>query len=213
MSYLSTTPSSHIVNIPADGEPKTPGPRGRPRGARTKIRLGEVQVDADTEENPTTDEATAEQYILSHLARHTEAASPRADMSAFADLLPPGALEDQIDRSLEPTGGGSETPSILSRLKKGTPGSCDICGRTETSVWRKLTLGGVDYKVCNGTYCSYLPILRLMSFSMRALPYQVRRDPPVGALGRWQERQEASAWYQTLSSASRRGRRREEEAS
>lgn len=42
------------------------------------------------------------------------------------------------------------TESVLSKLKKGGPGSCDICARTETSVWRKLTLGGEDYRVCNG---------------------------------------------------------------
>jgi hypothetical protein len=43
-------------------------------------------------------------------------------------------------------------PSVLSRLRRGAPGSCDICGRTETSVWRKLTLGNEDHKVCNGMF-------------------------------------------------------------
>ena len=41
---------------------------------------------------------------------------------------------------------------VLSRYKKGPPGSCDICGRIETSVWRKLTLGDIELKVCNGEW-------------------------------------------------------------
>ena len=46
---------------------------------------------------------------------------------------------------------------VLSRYKKGPPGSCDICGRIETSVWRKLTLGDIELKVCNGELASQHP--------------------------------------------------------
>jgi hypothetical protein len=28
--------------------------------------------------------------------------------------------------------------------------ACQNCGRRDTSAWRKLTVNGVDYKVCNG---------------------------------------------------------------
>ena len=78
-------------------------------------------------------------------------------MRSFANLLPEASLGSQINPSLTKSGEPSdetmarvETSSVLSRLKKGVTGSCDICGRTETSVWRKLTLGGEDHKVCNG---------------------------------------------------------------
>jgi hypothetical protein len=54
----------------------------------------------------------------------------------------------------------AESPSVLSRLRKGPPGSCDLCWRTETPSWRKLHLGGETYKVCNreckGTVCDSL---------------------------------------------------------
>ncbi|KAK8853194.1 hypothetical protein IAR55_003896 [Kwoniella newhampshirensis] len=54
------------------------------------------------------------------------------------------------------------TPSVLSRLKQGPPGSCDICMRTETTVWRKLVLGGEDHKVCNacGLYHAKFGVIR-----------------------------------------------------
>ncbi|WVF73080.1 hypothetical protein IAT40_007899 [Kwoniella sp. CBS 6097] len=52
--------------------------------------------------------------------------------------------------------------SVLARLKKGPPGSCDICMRTETTVWRKLSLGTQDLKVCNacGTYHHKFGVIR-----------------------------------------------------
>ena len=95
------------------------------------------------------------------------------DTSTFAGLLPDDAdgstqldpnldldttaLEDQPADGAETAGEGSAgtqviDASVLSRLKKGPPGSCDICGRTETSVWRKLSLGDQDLKVCNGEW-------------------------------------------------------------
>lgn len=167
MAYISPSPSPahNMSGLPGSGEPKTPTPRGRPRGARGRSRLGHSShiPASGSQEIPTTDDAaanTAEQYILSHLAQHNaEGGSPRADISSFADLLPSTSLDSHVDPSLAEPGQSAEdastqinTPSVLSRLKKGLPGSCDICGRTETSVWRKLTLGGEDHKVCNGPY-------------------------------------------------------------
>lgn len=106
---------------------------------------------------------TPEQYILSHLQ----------DSASFSSFYPP-ATED-IDpslRSQDETAGeqraveppqetqhedGDEAArqqadrlSVLSRWKKGGPDSCDICSRTQTSVWRKLVFNGEDLKVCNG---------------------------------------------------------------
>ncbi|RSH91812.1 hypothetical protein EHS25_009182 [Saitozyma podzolica] len=56
----------------------------------------------------------------------------------------------------------AESPSVLSRLRKGPPGSCDLCWRTETPSWRKLHLGGETYKVCNpcGVYWRKCKVLR-----------------------------------------------------
>lgn len=117
--------------------------------------------DGATQNASTIDEAaekTAEQFILSHLAQHNiEANTSSADIGSFADFLPEASLNADIDATLaerdqaiDETSAQMDTPSVLSRLKKGLPGSCDICGRTETTVWRKLTLGGEDHKVCNG---------------------------------------------------------------
>ena len=89
------------------------------------------------------------------------------DTSSFADFLPPSTddLNGHIDPALQGASDNANTtatesglgenteptvPGVLSRWKKGAPGSCDICGRTETSVWRKLTISGEDLKVCNG---------------------------------------------------------------
>lgn len=99
----------------------------------------------------------------------------RLESTSFADFLPAQeALERQAVVSTSQHGDGDafgqsassngqnhelvhvgqgnhDIPlSVLSRLKQGPPGSCDICMRTETTVWRKLVLGGIDHKVCNG---------------------------------------------------------------
>lgn len=145
-------------------DPQTPAPSRRLRNSRGKSRLAQEIDLFDSGNLPSNDEAaanTAEQYILSHLASHSanDQTSARSAMplesTSYADFLPHDSLDSQIDPNLPAPPDDEhplrlDTPSVLSRLKKGAPGSCDICGRTETSVWRKLTLGGEDYKVCNG---------------------------------------------------------------
>ncbi|OXG37400.1 hypothetical protein C359_04770 [Cryptococcus neoformans Bt120] len=111
----------------------------------------------------------------------------RLESTSFADFLPAQeALERQAEGPLSQDGdadafgqsassngqnqelvhvsqGDHDVPlSILSRLKQGPPGSCDICMRTETTVWRKLVLGGIDHKVCNacGLYHSKFGVIR-----------------------------------------------------
>jgi len=65
------------------------------------------------------------------------------------------ALEDMLDGTTraEQSGASAEEQqakeSVFSRWKKGPPGSCDVCGRTETTVWRKLKFGEDNLKVCN----------------------------------------------------------------
>lgn len=54
--------------------------------------------------------------------------------------------------------------NVLAKLRQGGPGSCDICSRTETSVWRKLTLGGEDFRVCNGKSFVSISLSQLSSF-------------------------------------------------
>ena len=162
------------VSVKAPDDTPYPKKRGRPRKSRldcdAQTDTPEV-VQATHEDEQTSsqqqqeDEAsTAEQFILSHLQNG----------STFADFLPQAHAEghhsplhqDLVHESpqLGQDGAGlgegietddrtvPETPSVLSRLKRGAAGSCDICGRTETSVWRKLVLGGEDHKVCNGEY-------------------------------------------------------------
>ncbi|EIW72226.1 hypothetical protein TREMEDRAFT_58387 [Tremella mesenterica DSM 1558] len=70
--------------------------------------------------------------------------------------------ESEMMEVVEGTGQEVGIPSVLSRLKKGPLGSCDICGRTETTVWRKLVLGGQDHKVCNacGLYHTKFGVIR-----------------------------------------------------
>lgn len=143
-------------------------------------RLGqEAQIrPPPMDENNDVADETAE-IILSHLVSHVQAQEVEAQALAAAEaeaLSRPGPLESssfaglpsdseeaEIDPALresktktlaktqaEESKSASDTQSVLSRLKKGPNGSCDICGRTETSVWRKLVLGGEDHKVCNG---------------------------------------------------------------
>ncbi|WRT70262.1 uncharacterized protein IL334_007257 [Kwoniella shivajii] len=110
---------------------------------------------------------------------------PQLDSTSFADFLPAQEeLERQANQQLQTDdtpahpqiqqqqqSNGNTTPasrhksnaeSALARLKKGPPGSCDICARTETTVWRKLTLGDQDLKVCNpcGLYHKKFGVIR-----------------------------------------------------
>ena len=76
--------------------------------------------------------------------------------------------EYDADGTLRPAQGGSGSgsghiavngvdpldPTVLEQLGKGPPGSCEVCSRTQSTVWRKLTVGEEDYRVCNGEYCS-----------------------------------------------------------
>ena len=136
--------------------PATPSPLDQ-------VHIGDATAtgDGSGETDDNVDHArTAEEYIL-HLQNSGQIEQ------AFADFLPPAGqmegieLDHPTDESLTAGGdnagssnvdGQPELPpptSVLSRLKKGPPGSCDVCGRTETTVWRKLVLGGEDHKVCN----------------------------------------------------------------
>lgn len=74
------------------------------------------------------------------------------DEATLATYFREHPLGDALDPSLAGLRAGMESPGVLSRLRKGPPGSCDICRRTETSVWRKLSLNGEDYRVCNGEF-------------------------------------------------------------
>ena len=166
VSQESSSVHPTIGSLP-DSEAKIPVTRGRPRGARGRTHLvNSVRIpdsDGELSQIPTNEEAaesTAQQFILSHLAQHpVDTGVPEPDLTSFANFIPGMSFDTQIDPTLDETGHVTEevrqpvgTPSVLSRLKKGTLGSCDICGRTETSVWRKLTLGGDDHKVCNGAH-------------------------------------------------------------
>jgi hypothetical protein len=81
---------------------------------------------------------------------------PRHDTQSAVDMSTSTAGEAEEEASgqdaVTAAGGSSSTidsPSVISRLRKGPPGSCDLCWRTETPSWRKITLGGETYKVCN----------------------------------------------------------------
>ncbi|ODN94685.1 hypothetical protein L198_04826 [Cryptococcus wingfieldii CBS 7118] len=134
----------------------------------------------------------AEAYILSQLdsqlpphsphehPEHREGEDMRLESESFVDFLPPqdeapSSSAGNTDNVYPPpmstpmarhaslqASASPLAPSVLSRLRQGPPGSCDICTRTETTVWRKLTLGGVDYKVCNacGLYHSKFGVIR-----------------------------------------------------
>ncbi|GMK56552.1 hypothetical protein CspeluHIS016_0303920 [Cutaneotrichosporon spelunceum] len=112
-----------------------------------------------------TSQATQD-YLLSHFAasdasRHTPIT---LDSSSFVALLPQSPLADGHHQTFDSSLGNSlpETPNVMSRFKRGPPGSCDICSRTQTSVWRKLTYEGEELRVCNacGLYHSKFHIPR-----------------------------------------------------
>jgi len=121
-------------------------------------------------------------YLMSHLTEVAESSHPiPLDSSSFAAFMPQppgldptslassapvpqvpqahGQVEVEADPNVhahvhahEHAQAPDPQPNVLSRLRRGPPGSCDICGRTETTVWRKLTLAGEDHKVCNREY-------------------------------------------------------------
>lgn len=111
-----------------------------------------------------TSQATQD-YLLSHFAAGDASRDTPIplDSSSFAALLPPSppghAHHATLDSSLgapaphipdDTSNSLPETPNVMSRFKRGPPGSCDICSRTQTSVWRKLTYEGEELRVCNG---------------------------------------------------------------
>jgi hypothetical protein len=134
----------------------------------------------ESEQQRQQEQAAADQYLLTHLAQHVNAGlsgllpQRPLGMDTFADFLPAGengdgstmgagfeGEEDEGEALVEIEQAAAEPKtSVLSRLKKGPTGSCDICGRTETTVWRKLTLGGEHHKVCNGEYGSASHVCR-----------------------------------------------------
>lgn len=109
-----------------------------------------------------TSQATQD-YLLSHFAGDGSRDTPiPLDSSSFAAFLPqspPAHAHHTLDASLsgpaahitdDASNSLPETPNVMSRFKRGPPGSCDICSRTQTSVWRKLTYEGEELRVCNG---------------------------------------------------------------
>ncbi|KAJ9098495.1 hypothetical protein QFC19_006363 [Naganishia cerealis] len=63
--------------------------------------------------------------------------------------------------------------------------SCQNCGRRDTSVWRKLTVNGVDYKVCNACGLHYQKngVMRPRSLwgDIAAQPRKRRSQRPFGS--------------------------------
>ncbi|KAL1412741.1 hypothetical protein Q8F55_000488 [Vanrija albida] len=162
-----------------------PPPEAGPSNVVGSVASGVgVDVGANVPVAPQTTHAH-DDYLLSHLTNATndgQDAPIHLDSASFAAFLPqsPAAnhtapqlhghdttiesaiAQPAVQEDVTATHGGSTPPNILSRLKRGPPGSCDICGRTQTSVWRKLTLAGEDHKVCNacGLYHAKFGIIR-----------------------------------------------------
>jgi hypothetical protein len=61
--------------------------------------------------------------------------------------------------------------------------ACQNCGRRDTSAWRKLSINGVDYKVCNGMFI-WFSKFRMRScsprHSLRIALSEERRTPGTG---------------------------------
>lgn len=165
---------------------------GRPTEQDTADAVGAAMAHVDAHND----------YLLSHL---TEAAddsrSIPLDSSSFAAFLPTpshssidptslGPLQAQEEPSAQPL--PEQPPNVLSRLKRGPPGSCDICGRTETTVWRKLNLAGEEHKVCNRESPHYSTGARADHCSLWTVSHQVWYHPSARIVGRRQERQEAT---------------------
>ena len=178
-----------------------------PRTTKRKSRLSkqvvpepeEVNDQAEETQDSTLNEADAnetERMILSHL----ENSSSFDFLPTQVDLDPnldPALGENPTQEATEVENEGVDDPmavSAVSRIKKGPPGSCDICGRTETSVWRKLSLGGNDMKVCNGrsTFICYCCMAKKGFLSLRSVSRQIRYHKTTSTLGRRQVAEEAA---------------------
>lgn len=149
----------------ASGTSSTRGTRSFSRG-RSRL-ANEIRLDNEAGPSNTVDstQATAhDDYLLSHLTQAADGsrdAQLPLDSTSFAAFLPPSPHDQAVAQSQPATMEHALTaptqteevaqePNILSRLRRGPPGSCEVCGRTHTSVWRKLTFHGEDLKVCNG---------------------------------------------------------------
>lgn len=177
LMYSSPLQSSGgTTDVSGEGSGTSSGRAGR-SFSRGRSRLAnEIRIDeAGPSSAMDSTQATAhDDYLLSHLTQAADGgrdAQLPLDSSSFAAFLPPSPH----DASVTPTQPATmehalsaqpeEVPqesSILSRLRRGPPGSCEVCGRTHTSVWRKLTFHGEDLKVCNacGLYHAKFGILR-----------------------------------------------------
>jgi hypothetical protein len=71
-------------------------------------------------------------------------------------------------------------------IRTGKPlvtGGCDVCNRTQTTVWRKIAVNGVEKKVCNGE-CPCIASLsgsQNQSRACRISAYQVQQDTTIWA--------------------------------
>lgn len=166
--------SSSSANKAGDQSPAAAQSTARQRAHHRRLlqKLSQVSYPQEPESNHTEEIApTPEQYILSHLQDSSSFSVllPQNENeigNQLTSTLESATADADDDRAgshngtpVTPHIRGAErtrprprefTPSILETLRKGPPGSCDICGRTETSVWRKLPLAGDVLKVCNG---------------------------------------------------------------
>ncbi|OCF38206.1 hypothetical protein I316_00431 [Kwoniella heveanensis BCC8398] len=116
----------------------------------------------------------AQEELERQAGQEQEGQSDLTHETTLDTTIPPAAQAETSSNDHPPPGqeGASESEaassqslaesSVLARLRKGPPGSCDICMRTETTVWRKLSLGSQDLKVCNacGTYHHKFGVIR-----------------------------------------------------
>jgi hypothetical protein len=127
-------------------------------------------------------EMTTEE-LISQLANHDDqdlrdlltshAESEYANQQAIA-----AHMQQQLDSHSNPLDtptqsvGHTQIGDFDGRFKQGPPGSCDICSRTETTVWRKIRHDDQDLHVCNRTSIDHLPLVPQLTISMWNVPYQ-----------------------------------------
>jgi len=117
------------------------------------------------------------EYAAQHISAHLQ-----NQMDNQANPLDTPTHHHHMGHGESSTGHQNMNHQIVN-FKQGPPGSCDICSRTQTTVWRKVNVNGEDLHVCNRESTHLRRRGREANNSVRDVSYQNRSNPPTRTMG------------------------------
>lgn len=164
------------------------GPNAEPEQEHDAFLLSTLATQHEANAHQSLDAAT----FASLLPENGVEVDVEVDQLQHRDSVPPeilpdaSVLPDDFPQAGDPDSNpyeSSHQPLSEVNGKRPTPaGSCEICKRHETSVWRKLVHEGIEKRVCNGK--PFL-ILSLLTASMRTVLSKVWQGSTAKLVGRW----------------------------